>query len=673
MDTTAPVAPGVSGVTNGAKYNNAVTITLTGLESGAQGFYSLNGGVSWLNYTGPVTVGTSGTYTLVARQRDAAGNDSPISDPVSFEVNTAFPAIEELSCENPDGTYGIGSVMRFKLVFANKVRTIGSGATVTIGSGGSAKTAAVVQNPTGASVLYFEYTVSAGDTFNPVTVSAIDLTNVRDLYGNSPGTVTVPTFNRPSLKIDGVPPAVSNRSPEPNTASSSSQISVTFNEPIFVESGLIEVSRTGNWYIPVVLTEAEFAAIYYSSALTAADRQTLMFTDENGSPLLHPQTGQPVGPYRKITHGLKLSGSTYVPDTATKYVLDFPFSAADNEDVTYTLDLNNDGDTLDPGETRTIAAGAIRTVLEKTGYHKQTIDVASSAVSVSNDNTVTITLPKPLVRGRQWTVTIPAGAFRDGAGNTNGEISWSFWSAQVATPVIRVDRYSHGWGAQEPIVSGGSITGYRPVGNADITTVPTGYVRVRIDCETPGATIQYGTLTMSSATVDPTGVGSNGYRVSTNADATATDLSGIDSATTYAGFFPLGDGALDTAIKYYIAAVATKEANGSDPALTVSDRGYEGAFKSIIMYRQPGSTGPLRFQGSNIQGGMPTISGFPLRDADPDIRFSKYAYNTGTNWYWISWEIVSTWYNQSVRSNWQQGYYENSYGNYLYSYKKTYW
>ncbi|HRS04283.1 MAG TPA: hypothetical protein P5336_07955, partial [Treponema sp.] len=72
-------------------------------------------------------------------------------------------------------------------------------------------------------------------------------------------------------------------------------------------------------------------------------------------------------------------------------------------------------------------------------------------------------------------------------------------------------------------------------------------------------------------------------------------------------------------------------------------------------------------------GGMPTISGFPLRDADPDIRFSKYAYNTGTDWYWISWEIVSTWYNQSVRSNWQQGYYENSYGNYLYSYQKTYW
>jgi len=672
VDTTAPVAPGVSGVTNGAKYNNAVTITLTGLESGAQGFYSLNGGVSWLNYTGPVTVGTSGTYTLVARQRDAAGNDSPMSNPISFEMNKDFPNIEDLSCENPDGTYGVGNTLRFKLVFADKVRTIGSGATITIGSGSSAKTATVVQNSTGASVLYFEYTVAAGDTFIPVTVSAINLVNVQDLYGNdSPGTITVPSFNRPNLKIDGVPPAVSARSPGINEASTSSQITVTFNEPIFVESGLIEVRRTGNWYIPVVLTEAEFATIYYSSALTEADRQTLMFT-ENGAPLLHPQTGQPVGPYRKITHGLKLSASTYVPDTATKYVLDFAFSAADNEAVTYTLDLNNDGDTNDNGETRNIAAGAIRTVLEKTGYHKQTIDVASSAVRVSN-NTVTISLPKPLVRGRQWTVTIPAGAFRDGAGNINGEISWSFWSDKVATPVIRVDRYSHGWGAQEPVVSGGTITSYRSVGNADISTVPTGYVRVRIDCETPDATIQYGTLTKSSATVDPSGVGSNQIRSSANADATQTNLESINSSTTYTGFFPLGDGALNTAIKYYIAAVANKAASGSDPALAASDRGYEGAFKSIIMYRDPESNGNLRFQGSNIKGGMPTISGFPLRDADPDIRFSKYAYNTGTNWYWISWEIVSTWYNQSVRSNWQQGYYENSYGNYLYSYKKTYW
>ncbi|TCW61238.1 Ig-like domain-containing protein [Treponema sp. J25] len=671
VDTTAPAAPGISGVTNGAKYNSPVTITLTGLETGAQGSYSLNGGVSWQPYTNPVAVGASGAYTVMATQRDQAGNISPISNPVSFEMNTAFPDIQELSCENPDGTYGIGSVMRFKLVFANTVKTIGSGATVTIGSGASARTATVVQNPTGAAVLYFEYTVSAGDVFNPVTVSAINLTNVQDLYGNSPGTVTVPTFNRPGLKIDGVPPAVSSRSPEPNTASSDSQISVTFNEPIFVESGLIEVRRTGNWYIPVVLTEAEFAAIYYSSALTEADRQTLMFT-ENGAPLLHPQTGQPVGPYRKITHGLKLSGSTYVPDTATKYVLDFPFSAADNQEVTYALDLNNDGDTNDLGETRTIAAGAIRAVLEKTGYHRQTVDVASYAVSITG-NTVTITLPKPLVRGRQWTVTIPAGAFRDGAGNTNEEIIWSFWSDQVATPVIRVDRYSHGWGAQEPIVSGGYITGYRSVGNVDITTVPTGYVRVRIDCETPGATILYGTLTKSSATVDPTGVGSNQTRSSSNADATDTDLSGINSATLYTGFFPLGDGALNTAIKYYIAATATKAANGSEPALTASDRGYEGVFKSIIMYREPGSTGPLRFEGSNIQGGMPTISGFPLRDADPDIRFSKYAYNTGADWYWISWEIVSIWYNQSVRANWQQGYYENSYGNYLYSYQKTYW
>jgi len=671
VDTTPPTAPGVSGVTGGAKYNTPVTITLTDLESGAEGSYSLNGGVSWLNYTGPVTVGTSGTYTLVARQRDAAGNDSPMSNPISFEMNKDFPNIEDLSCENPDGTYGVGNTLRFKLVFADKVRTIDSGATITIGSGGAAKTATVVQDSTGASVLYFDYTVAVGDTFDPVTVSAINLVNVQDLYGNSPGTITVPSFNRPNLKIDGVQPAVSARSPGINEASTSSQITVTFNEPIFVESGLIEVRRTGNWYIPVVLTEAEFAAIYYSSALNEEDRQTLMFT-ENGAPLLHPQTGQPVGPYRKITHGLKLSGSTYVPDTATKYVLDFPFSAADNQDVIYTLDLNNDGDTNDPGETRTIAAGAIRTVLEKTGYHKQTIDVASSAVSVSN-NTVTISLPKPLVRGRQWTVTIPAGAFRDGAGKTNGEISWSFWSDKVATPVIRVDRYSHGWGAQEPVVSGGTITSYRSVGNADISTVPTGYVRVRIDCETPGATIQYGTLTKSSATVNPTGVGSNGYRVSTNADATEADLSAMTSSTTYTGFFPLGDGALDTAIKYYIAAVATKEANGSDPALAASDRGYEGAFKSIIMYQQPGSSGSLRFQGSNIQGGMPTISGFPLRDADPDIRFSKYAYNTGTDWYWISWEIVSTWYNQSVRSNWQQGYYENSYGNYLYSYQKTYW
>jgi hypothetical protein len=95
------------------------------------------------------------------------------------------------------------------------------------------------------------------------------------------------------------------------------------------------------------------------------------------------------------------------------------------------------------------------------------------------------------------------------------------------------------------------------------------------------------------------------------------------------------------------------------------------------MYRNPGSGGSYtRFQGSNIEGGMPTISGFPMRDADPDLRFTKHAYLTNTSdWYWHSWEIVSGWYNQSTRTNWQTNpnYILNTYGDYLYSNQKEYY
>jgi len=662
IDTIVPPVPVFSSPSAGA-YNTTQDIVLdtpatTGSPETTQ--YSLNGGFSWDIYSTPVTL-TDGEHELVARRLDDAGNVSAYTASRSVEIGTDFPDIVAISCENPNGVYTEGETLTFKVSFDRPVQTTSGAAFMTVGDGTETQMASVDENPTLATALYFEYIVTTGDEFDPIEVRGLNLSGVQDRFGNTDAApdITGIYTNRPGLRVDASAPQITSRTPAANTAlardgSGDSVITLNFDEPVSVESGTIEVYRYGNWLVPPVMTEDEFAEVFYDSALSQAQRDALMETDASGAQELDPLTGQPVGPYKKTTHGLVESGGVWVPDTSTKYVLDF---------------------------TRDLDDADIRDALEEAGYHRYEVDVTSYRVTGSGTDTITITLPEPLPHGREWECVISAGSFSDAGGNTLDEESWRFWSDKTATPVVRIDRYSQGEGSVQPYDDAGGI-GYETFGNRDKTTQPRGYVEARIDCETPGAEISYGSELGDSVTIDDSALAAGGYRGPDNKtdntdDITDASISAIGASTTYSGNFLLGDGLIDTACKYYVAAVATKSASGTEPALTASDRGYEGAFKSILLYREPGGDAHpyTRFQGSNIEGGMPTISGFPLRDADPDLRFTKHAYQDGDDWYWHSWEIVSDWYNQSTRQNWQTNpnYILNSYGDYLYTYQKEYY
>lgn len=649
LDTTAPATPGLS-LSSGI-YNSNQTLTLGPIESGANAYYSTDGGVSWTSYSAGVPLG-NGTYQLTAYQKDAAGNRSANAAVQTVDINGTFPAITGISCQEPDGTYPTGSILHFKVSFAEAVRTTDGTATITLnGAEPDTVDVSVTENATGSTSLDFVWSVPADLDFSPVDITGLNLSGVEDLFGNSPGALT-PVFDRPNLKVDSIAPSISSRIPALGgvldlDGFGNSVIELTFSEPVYAESGLITVRRNGNWLVPPVLSTEEFSEIFYSAALTDTQRGYLMQTETDGSATLDSETGQPVGPYKATTHGLKLEGGYYVPDTGTKYVLDFE------------RDLN-DSD--------------LREAFEAAGYHQQVLDVTSFRVDV-NSNVITITLPEPLVEGREWEVLLDAGAFRDAAGNLSaaiGDNTYSFWSQNVATPVIRVDRYSHGWGTKEPDASGDLPLD--PIGVNDSTAVPTAYVRVRIDCETPGASISYGELNFSNAEVNLTST--SAHVNSTNADPAEANLSGIAIGTSYTmgDYFVVGDGSLTTARKDYIAASATLTGT-----LDPSESSYEGVFKTLMYYRDPASgrgyTENVRFQGSNIEGGMPTLSGFPVHDNDPDMRYSKTAHNIPAtdDWVWISYEFVSSWYAQSVRENWQQGYNDSFYGDFTYTYQRAYW
>ncbi|MEM5947350.1 hypothetical protein WKV44_02215 [Spirochaetia bacterium 38H-sp] len=639
IDTSAPSAPIVDN--QEGVFNSSQTISISGVESNAVVEYSLDGGLSWNDYDAgnPPVLFTDGFYLVTARQIDAAGNVSANAVIKNITIDTGAPSVVSVSCTNPDGVYPAGSEIRFKVSFSEKVRTTGGGAYLSLGAGYHAD---VLENSTGSSVLYFVFTVPDGFYMSPLEPDGLVLTGVEDLFGNvAPASLSateLPDIDRPALIADAVAPSVESTVPSDGMILSSGQdsISIVFSEPVFKESGTIVIKRSPGWLIPPVMTEDEFRSVYYSSLLSSVDREILMQT-ANGSPALDSLTAQPLGPYRKLTHGLVQSGTSYVPDLSTKYVLAFDRGLDDAD---------------------------IRAVMEKAGYHiLMDVDVTSYRVSVSG-STVTISLPS-IQPGIKWDVNISAGSFRDSAGNSSSDISFSFFSGGVAAPVIRVDRYSHGEGAVEPVVtpSGdgltGTITGSVTIGGEDTTTEPSGFVRIRIDSQTLGANIRYLVTDDDSIPGEPV----NNYVFS---HSSYTDFLAVGK--------PLSPGQTevsnaDDAQRIFIKAIAEHTELGS------SSYGVCGAYKTLVVLIDPGRDGnPLQMQGSIVAGAPPTVPGFPLRDADPDQRYSKYAYAFSTNdWLWLSWDIVSSWVQTSYRGNWQRNYNQGSYGKLIFVVNQLYW
>jgi large repetitive protein len=656
IDTTVPATPTIAGPASG-DYNTAQTITLSGLEANAIYKYSVDGGLAWSTYNPAAKPSLpAGSYRITAMQTDLAGNSSGSPSAVTVNVNGVFPSITAVSCEQPTGTYAAGATLTYKLAFSAKVKTDAAGsAYITLSDGVTSVNVGVTPDTVGSTVLYFTYTVPSGVSMLNALPTAMSLSGfVTDLYGNTTADAVPPPMTGKTIDIDSVAPTFVPASSVPLNNGISSvvdgngktiSVQLAFSEDVFAESGNIVIEPSGDWIIPPVMTETEFSEVYYSSALSSADRTTLM-TGADGAPV--PNTATPAdltdytlgGPYQKTTHGIVNSAGSYVPDTSTKYVLRYD---------------------LDPSATSG-EVSAIRTALVKAGFRKQTIDVTSSSVSIAG-NVVTVTFPAHLVKGRLWSVTIPSGGFRDRAGNkTAAQSSHLFWSNGVETPVIRVRRYSYGDIPANVVVPG-------------TTSAPTGTTDARIDCETPGAAILYGTLALTSSAASNPNPSTTpvSYAIT---DATSAQVTGITAGTTYGSAFSIGNGSYTNSQKIYIAATATRSMH------TASNPGYEGAYKTTIIHYYPQYSGYNHvIQGSTIQGGIPTISGFPLRDAHTDPRNSKYCHKTGTGtgtiFYWTSWEIAATFYTQGKydypAGNYQNGYDQVNPGSLVCTYRRAFY
>ena len=147
-----------------------------------------------------------------------------------------------------------------------------------------------------------------------------------------------------------------------------------------------------------------------------------------------------------------------------------------------------------------------------------------------------------------------------------------------------------------------------------------------------------------------------------------------------------------TASKDYVTAYATR---GNIDGFTSSDNGYEGIFKTVIIayknsnysvnennnwvvkYSENDKTekSPINIEGGTTEGGEPTVSGFPVRDATSDPRYSKNMYCDTSDYfyYWVSYEIVSDWAVLQHKTNYSSKYPKHSYGQLLYLYNYSTW
>ena len=748
IDRSAPTKPTLklksATNTNGialaaGNYTEAQTLMFSGLETDTKLYYSWNGGASWLTATDSertsgVSVPRGKESQITAKQVDLAGNDSGKTTDVTVYVASNFPAVTGLTITNANGYYrqyddeGNQQNITIKLSFEENVKLTTANAylTFTDKDGNNERSAYFATSATGTKTLTATYAIRAGDSFEGVRISGLEKGSLQDAYGLTPGEGIIDSFLtdgnglRDNIIVDTVKPTLSSKVPANGGVSAHRGtipdkdredgkdeygktpdqfvITLTFSEPVYKEKGYITLQRIGadtdtnkdNWAIPAIIELDKFTSIY--NQLSVANREILLKTESGkgeGAEKLQDKTARPLGPYMKYTHGINADGS---PDQKTRYVLAPEYGLFDTTD---------DGD-----------VAKIRNVLASTGYHQHKVDVNSTQVTGEGTNTITITFNERIEDGQHWVLLIDSTALRDNAKNyyaglSYTDASYTFWSKYVAEPVVRVDRYSHNIGAQEPIMYAAgnenienSGTGWQLVttlrnsrnvtkwtdngksyneadANSGTKLAPTGYAKVRIDCETPGAVITFGVDT--SATGNGATSGGNNPPSTTTYDANGkiSNISDVSKASitapsdtnayTLGQWIVVGDGLYTSARKDYVSAKAT--APGAASTMEPSSTGYEGVFKTVVNYK--GYSDQIQIQGGTFNGGMPSIPGFPLRDAvqgEGSQRYNQNTYRPATetsdkDHYWVTYDIISEYSILSVHnaSGWSQKY---SYGKY---------
>ena len=615
-----------------------VSFTLQNSEGDATVEYSLNGGTIWHQYNGEeVTLEDNGSYTIVARQTDKAGNISPISNSISFTIDNG-KLINRIGTTTKNGTYSTKSNVNTinGYIEFRKVVTIEEGAEVTLNvkdKNGNFKTVSLNECTTSAasaSKFTFDYPIKEGDfidnngvfdvkafNFEYVVLSGKSIpVKIRDVASQDKISTTK------QIKIDTVIPTID--SIDISGEGDNSVLTITYSEDIVKGSGSIILSQSVEDYrVPVILNLSEYNEL--KSKLGKV-------VDTDGDDTYVVDTY-----YKKGVNGAEIDKETnyLTPNTKTKYILDFEKE-------------NNNADLVE--------------LFRQKELHIVEIPVYVSNVSVQNENQLVVELKGAYalpVEGALYEIAISEGLVNDKVNNGSEESSEeTITSKGVENPEIRIKK-----GQYEIINPGDNL-------NSDVIFPET--AQMKISCRTPGATIKYAINEDSSNHVVVNNCGE--FKTETK------DVEAITPNTEYNETLTLGNSNLTFSsakgMKFAISAQASKGTNTSDIV-------YEYAARTVLKFKigdkyqnyrdtpnemndkngnsltdiKDGSK-TLRFsqltiwiEGGDAESGGNTIDPFPLSWGKPE-GFKMMKLEGGDKdktdvrgeWYWVTWDVSAPTY-----------------------------
>lgn len=267
IDTTAPAAPAVTGISNdngssGAdQITNDATLVFSGtavanssvevfIGGGSIGTTTAGGGGAW-SYDHTGTTLAEGSHSVTAKATDTAGNTSAASSALAVTVDTTSPIAAYFARATPTEEETNANSLIFRAAFSEAVSGVDTGDFALSGSTGSA-TNVTPDNPSA-----YYVTVSGGDlaSFNGVVGLNLSSPSIEDLAGNplpnsEPSTDQTYTLDHTLPTVDSIVRADSNP-----TNATSVGFTVTFSEAVTgVATGDFVLDQTG-------LTGASISAV----------------------------------------------------------------------------------------------------------------------------------------------------------------------------------------------------------------------------------------------------------------------------------------------------------------------------------------------------------------------------------------------------------------------------
>jgi len=622
--------------------------------------YSINNGTSWLTvnnstpFDQPSSM-TAGSYTIIARQINKAGNVSPESKPVKL-IWDPGDLISRISSTSANGTYtnttGYGGTrvdtIPITVTFRKNVK-FSTMPTITINTTPSSKQVNVTGYTPGTSVSELTFNYQVGQTDN--TSGRLDVTSFNlngsvaqdesgvdvSYYFNLPknyllkdlkditiqtGSLSVSNTTFDNSKITGGGVAADGSY---NTA-----LVITFSKNIFKGVGDITIIQSATGYrLPAVLTESQFSR--FSGISKVNDYYT-----------------------RGANGYINGSGA----DTSIKYILN------------YTVDPTNEN--YAPGtiiETKIFAEAFRQAEKVKLSINANNVKISGNQLIVELTGSNALQVP-----GASYQVFYSKGLVQDNLSTPCAEVTetspLSPQAGGIAKPFIRINK------RQEIIstITNPSLTRPR------LTAEQPFQAGVRMDCRTPGSTIYYFTTQTTTNITTAPGVPGNWTYNANPASNGPNDLTNpaapgrpSDPQTTqanrqtYSTALTIGTAGDYQGLQWYVRTKANK---GSD----WSENSEEMAFKTVVTYDirsmtgtttddmtgtttqiRPGTGDQIWIRGGDAISSS-SVPGFPLTwDINEFSRVKEEGKRAGirlftctsvttnfsnsSTWKWITWDI----------------------------------